>query len=216
MKSSAAKVSLEGVTQEMGRVLAVSGSVLRVRAGAYEYDAKRAVSCLVEPLVDDIVLVALAPNGAAYVLAVLEREEGTAATLSAEGDLHIRQRRGRVTIAAQEGIDLVAAKDVNVTSTGLQVNAAEGSVVLQKLSFVGGLVRAQMDRAKVLAETLDTVLDRFSQKVKRSYRTVEETDHVRAERIDYTAKSTMSLHGENALVTAEQLVKVDGEQIHLG
>lgn len=216
MKSTAAKVAIEGVTQEMGRVLAADGSALRVRAGAYEYDAKRAVSCLVEPIAGDIVLVALAPNGAAYVLAVLEREEGAAATLSAEGDLEIRQRRGRVTIAAQEGIDLVAAKDVSVTGSGLSVNAVDGNVVLQKLSFVGGVVRAQMDKAKVWAETLDSVLDRFSQRVKRSYRTVEETDQLKAERIDYTATSTMSLHGENALVTAEQLVKVDGEQIHLG
>jgi hypothetical protein len=30
------------------------------------------------------------------------------------------------------------------------------------------------------------------------------------------AKETMNLHAANALVTAEELVKVDGEQIHLG
>src|SRR5262245_56281497 len=135
MKSTALKVSPEGVTQEMGRVIVATGLALRVRAGAFEYDAKRAVSCLVEPIAGDIVLLALAPNGAAYVLAVLEREEGAAATLSTEGDLEIRQRRGRVTIAAQEGIDLVAAKDVSVTGGGLQVNATEGNVVLPKLSF---------------------------------------------------------------------------------
>jgi hypothetical protein len=150
------------------------------------------------------------------VLAVLEREAGAPAILSTEGDLEIRQRRGRVSIAAQEGIDLVAAKDVSVTSSGVNVHASEGSVVLQSLSFVGSAVLAQVDRVKLLAETFDAVLDRFSQKVKRSYRTVEETDQVRAERIDYTATSTMSLHGENTLMTAEQLVKVDGEQIHLG
>ena len=50
--------------------------------------------------------------------------------------------------------------------------------------------------------------------MKRSYRAVEETDQLRAGQIDYVAKETLSLHGENALLTAEELVKVDGEQIH--
>jgi hypothetical protein len=216
MKSTARQLSIEGVTQEMGRVLKAEGKTLRVRAAACDYDAKRAVSCLVEPVADDIVLVALAPNGAAYVLAVLEREEGAKTTLSTDGDLEVSQRNGRVTIAAQDGIDLLAAKDVTLIGQGLKITASEGNVVVHKLSFVGGLVRAEMDKVKLLAQTFDAVLDRFSQKVKNAYRTVEETDQVRAERIDYAATSTMSLHGENALVTAAELVKVDGEQIHLG
>jgi transglutaminase/protease-like cytokinesis protein 3 len=60
------------------------------------------------------------------------------------------------------------------------------------------------------------VLERWSQKVKRAYRKVEQIDELRAQNIDYSADQTMSLHSENALVTAEGLVKVDGEQIHLG
>ncbi|MBW2454888.1 MAG: DUF3540 domain-containing protein, partial [Deltaproteobacteria bacterium] len=34
--------------------------------------------------------------------------------------------------------------------------------------------------------------------------------------IQHRAEKNYSLHGENALVTADELVKVDGEQIHLG
>jgi hypothetical protein len=52
--------------------------------------------------------------------------------------------------------------------------------------------------------------------VKRSYRFVEEADQVKAQRIDYAAEKSVCLRGENALVVAEELVKVDGGQIHLG
>ncbi len=45
---------------------------------------------------------------------------------------------------------------------------------------------------------------------------MEELDQVKAEHIDYAASASMSLHAQNALVTAEELVKVDGEQIHVG
>ena len=45
---------------------------------------------------------------------------------------------------------------------------------------------------------------------------VEELDHVRAEQIDYAVEKRLSLHGENALITAQHLAKVEGDQIHLG
>jgi hypothetical protein len=103
-----------------------------------------------------------------------------------------------------------------VTSSAVRVSAAEGHVVVQGLSFVGEVVRAEVEKLKLVAKSFDSVLERFTQKVQRSYRTVTETDQLRAERIDYTADKTMSLHAEHALVSADDLVKVDSEQIHLG
>ena len=60
------------------------------------------------------------------------------------------------------------------------------------------------------------MLERLSQRVKRSYRTVDELDQLHARQLDYKVDKTMSLRAANALLTAEQLVKVDGGQIHLG
>jgi hypothetical protein len=39
---------------------------------------------------------------------------------------------------------------------------------------------------------------------------------VRARQIDYVAEKNVSVRGHNTLLTAEQLVKLDGEQVHLG
>ncbi len=119
-------------------------------------------------------------------------------------------------VAAQEGVELVSGSDVSVAAGKLRVNAADGDVVLTRLTFLGTFVRAEIEKVKLFAEHLDSVVDRVAQRVKRSYRSVEESDQVRAARVDYTARETMSLHGENALLTAESLVKIDGEQIHVG
>ena len=185
--------------------------------GSGDYEARRAVSCLIEPCADDTVLLALGPSGGAWVLAVLEREEGARATVSVDGDLELRLRSGSFTVAAQEGIDLLSPKKVNMVAGSVAINADDcARRAATAVASWAGLVHAELDRVKLLAGTFDSVLERFSQRVKNSYRTVEETDQLHAERIDYTATSTMSLHAENAIVTAEQLVKVDGEQIHLG
>jgi hypothetical protein len=205
------------VVEETGRVLVVreDGAVL-VRTASGEHEAHRAVSCLVAAEVDDLVLVARSPLEGAFVLAVLRREGNAATTLAVAGDLDVRLESGRLSLAAQEGVDLLSAREVSVTAGGLRVNAAEGHVVLQSLSFLGDAVRAEIDRVKLFAQSFDSVLERFSQQVQRSYRTVAETDQVRAQRIDYTAEKTLSLHGEHQLISADELVKVDAEQIHLG
>jgi hypothetical protein len=200
-----------GTLEEAGE-----GGELTVRTESGLYRARRAFSCLVEPMVGDVVLLSGLPSGACYVLAVLEREADAPARLVADGDLEVRLPQGRFVVAAQEGIDLVSAQEVSVTAGGVRVNATEGNVVLRQLSVLGSFVRAEFDRIKVLAESCDTVLDRLLQRVKRSYRFVEEHDQVRAAQIDYVAKNNASLRGENTLITAKDLVKVDSEQIHLG
>jgi len=216
MKNVARIVSAEQVFEEVGRVISVEGRGARVRTNSGDYAAKRAASCLLEPAVDDVVLLALTPTGTNYVLAVLEREEGAKATMKLDGDLELQLPKGRFTVAAQDGIDLLSSREVAVTSESVKVTAREGSAVLERLSLLGDVVRAEVGKVKLLASTLDSIVERVSLKAKNVYRHVAETDQLRAERIDHSAKCTMSLHAGNAIVTAEELVKVDGEQIHLG
>ena len=204
------------VTHDHGTVLHVEDAVFVVETDAGQHRARRATSCLLQPAPGDLVLIAVLPRGDAYVLAVLEREEGAPGKLVADGDLSIELRRGELDLAAPEGVRIVAGKEVSLVSATLRVRAADAHVALDRLSFVGTFVRAQVARAKVFGQSLDTFAERVSQRVKRSYRFVEEAEHVRAERLDYAAKGTLSLHGETARVTASRVAKVDGDQVQIG
>jgi hypothetical protein len=86
----------------------------------------------------------------------------------------------------------------------------------EQLSFLGTFLQANIEKAKLVAGSLDSTLERWSQRVRRSHRFVEEIDQVRADQIDYSAKKSLSLHSRNAMVIAEELVKLDGEQLHVG
>jgi len=190
------------VTQEQGLVLRRDGDSFVVRAGSGDFRARRAVSCLVEPQTDDLVLVAATERGTCYVLAVLERDEGAPTRLVAEGDLEIAAERGRVSITAKEELALASSHGIELAAASLGLKALDARLVAERI--------------KAYATSLDSVFDRWSQRVKRSYRTVEEADHLRAERIDYEAQRTVNLHGQNTVVTAQEIVKVDGGQILVG
>ena len=204
------------VVQETGIVVRHEGAAFVVRSASGDYRAKRATSCLVEPRVDDLVLVAATPRGVCYVLAVLEREAGAPTKLVAEGDLEVAASHGSVSIVGADGVSVVSRKALEFVAARVSLKALEGSVVIEQLAIAGRQLGLDVERIKALAVSFDSVVERVSQRVKRSYRMVEESDHVRAERIDYAAKRTMNLHGENAVVTADHVVKVDGEQILVG
>lgn len=199
-----------------GTVARAEGGTFAVRTSAGEIEARRAASCLLEPEPGDRVLVAT-PDGEAWVLSVLERADPAAPSrVVVASDLEIQVPDGRFGVAAQESIDLVTARDLRVVAGGLDVHATDANAVFARLTVLADLVRAELDRLKLVAARSDSSVEQVREHVKRSFRTVEEIDSLRAETIDYAAKKLAQVTGQTTIMTAEELVKLDGEQVHIG
>ncbi len=204
------------IVQEVATLSRAEGAGLFMETSRGLVRATRAASCLLQPIVGDRVICAQSATGQAWVLAVLERASGQPSQLTVEGDLEVHLADGRFSVASRDGVEMTTPKDVKVTSGEVHVNAMDGSVVLQRLTYLGRYLQSEVKKVKSVAETFDAVLGRFSQRVQRSYRTVEQYDCVKAKQIDYVADTTVSLHGKTTMVTAAELVKVDGSQVHVG
>lgn len=216
MKNLAVCHKREELYQDYGNVVAGKKDQLLVRNDLGVYRARRAVSCLVEPEIGDMVLFCTAADDSAYIIAVLEREEGIAATVSFNGDLNLRLDTGSFGVDARDGITLASPRKISMISSELAVQAAAADLTFQQTSLTGSIFQASLEKIKLFAGSFDSLLDRLHQRVKRSYRFVEETDQVRAENIDHRAEKLLNLRGENAVINARELIKLDGEQIHVG
>lgn len=217
MQNLAKKLSPTAEAAQLsGYVVRVEGKTCVVRHDGGEHHARRAVSCLVDPALGDRVLLAVLEDGDAFVLAVLEREEEGAATLSLDRDLSLRLPNGRFDVVARDGVGVVSTGDVSVVSGGVEVRAAEGRVGLDRVTMTARHLLGEIATVKLVAGAVDSVLDRMTQRVKRAYRFVEEMDQLRAKRVDYGAEKSLHVHAENTMVSATGVVKLDGEHIHLG
>jgi hypothetical protein len=210
MESVARKIEVKAVFQEFGEVTAIVGDLVNVRTTLADVPARRAASCLLAPSVGDRVLLATEDRGDAFVLAILEQRDPGAAVISVDGDLTLRSLHGKVSVAAQEGLDLITGAALRLASSALEVSAVE------TISVVSDAVHAEIEKVKMYATTLDSFFERVSLRAKRSYRTVEEMDQVRARHLDYAASGNALLRGENTLVTAHDVVKLNAEQVHIG
>jgi hypothetical protein len=204
------------VEQTFGIVESI-GDVFSVRVGGATIVARRAASCLLEPGPGDQVLVALSDR-ASFVLAVLVQapRPTPGGVLSLEGDVTLRSRQGKVAIVANEGIHITSASEIGLNAPDLNIRSLKTTIFSESLSYIGRRIDTEVERIKLAARAIDSAVDRVSARVKRSFRTVEEMEQVRAKELDIVVEGNASIHGENALVSADKLVKVDGEQVHLG
>ena len=188
-----------------------------VRVGERLLDASRAASCLVAPTAGDTVLVAEA-SGRAWVLAVLSRadQDAVATRIEADGDLEIVAPRGRVTVAARDGIEAVTAAAAKLSARELSVQARVASLMVDAAEIVGGAVNAAVDRWALQAGTATTVAERLVQRARLAVREVAELDQVRAGVLRITGKDAVQVHGKLVALTADDLAKVDAAQIHMG
>jgi hypothetical protein len=201
---------------EYGRVIGSEDRFFTVETDRAEVKAAKSVSCLVEPLPGDTVLVSQTASGKCYVLSILEREDQGPTSLVFDGDVDLKAREGRLRLAAQEGIDLVSAKDTSLISAQLSVNSVQGEVSIQHLSFFGNFLQGQIQKIKLIGQACDSFFERVSQRVKRCYRRVEELEQLTAGQLNYRVKKLMSLRGKYSVLTAEEDVRIDGDKILMG
>ena len=204
-----------GPLQTISTVSALGDDTYIVQIHHAALPARRALSCLLEPALGDRVWV-VGEDGAYFITAVLERPEAAPLQLAMEGDVNLAVRNGRLNIAATKGIELATSQALGLTAGELNVKAKSGHFLVEQIHCLGQRLLAELAEIKLFGQFFDSVLERISLRVKRSYKTVEEVDMLRSEQIDFRAGKNLHLHGQNALMSAKELVKIDAEQIHLG
>ncbi len=198
-----------------GHILEQTATGFSVRTDAGDVDAIRSVSCLVRPMPGDEVLLSMDQHGRTFVLAVLERQESLDTELDFAGKVRLCAQ-GDVDIAAANDLALLAGEHCMVAGRRLDVLAEDGEAKVGKMRFIGNILHAQVQALNVVAGNVENVFIRLTQRFKDMFRYVEDHSEVQAGSARYLVDETLTMHSKNAVHMAEEVVKVDGEQVHLG
>ncbi|MBF0170485.1 MAG: DUF3540 domain-containing protein [Nitrospinae bacterium] len=187
---------IESVTRYGTVVRGGEPSLVKMDDGTVE--ARRAVSCLVAPEPGDRVLLVTGPDGDIFTLAVLERPGGRPLTipLGAEATLS----GGAITLKGEK-----------LSLEGKEGEGTFGTFALavSRLSLVCGVVDA-------IVKGVNMVADRLVQRSRESLTTVEGHHQVEAGSVTLKAEGILDLSGADAQLTATEVARIDGEQIHIG
>ncbi|RYF65913.1 MAG: DUF3540 domain-containing protein [Comamonadaceae bacterium] len=195
--------------QGVARVLEASpdGADFRIETPQGALRARLAASCLLLPQVGDRVWFMGDLAQGLFLSVVLERhgQEPACTRLPAGGRLEAAD--GRLQLRAHS---MALDADTLVLRAG-DVAASVGTV-----NVTGREATWAFGRVKLIADLFESFCDRVQQFARWSQRSVDGMDQVHSRHIDYRAEQTLQLHGQNVVTNATHLMKVDGEQIHMG
>jgi hypothetical protein len=216
MKNLAEKQERLFAVEEYGQVTGRKADHYLVDTQSGILEARRAVTCLIEPEAGDKVLVCLGVDDRTYILAILERPQGSGFEMNVTGDLTVSSPEGSVSVRARDAIGLVSGKSVEMLSPHLKASFQLADVVFNKLLYAGQAIEATVARMKMVAQVVESVVGRLHQVLKNSYRTVEESETMKAGNVHYLVRKLMALRSRYTVITADKDVKIDGKHIHMG
>jgi len=196
-------------------VIAREGRDAQVACDGVVCSARIAFGCLIEPEPDDHVLTALV-DGTIWITSVLERHSDVPPRLWADGDLGIVSGNGTIALSAARTVEIDSGTKVRIAAPEIDLHAGVARFVLDELLQVGRRISWYVSRLRSMGELVETFAEHVLTRAKRGSRFIEGSDQMRAGYIDHRAEGTYQLQAEAAFVTADTVVRVDADQIHMG
>lgn len=206
-----------GAVNALGTVAsALPGGLYSVESDGRMLHCQRAASCLLRPEIGDLVLVSGPDSSRLYLTAVAEQADTRTSRLDVSGDVTLASERGAVNIESATQISLQGREGLRMDAPQLEIDADKADCRVGRLAYSGEEVEARVLGIRVIGRVYEAIVERLVHLSKTAFRMTEGIDQVRASHIDYQATEMARLHGKNTVVTAQDLIKADASQIHMG
>lgn len=192
---------------EQGTVAEIRGEEYVVETDWGAAHCRRAAGCLLKPETGDTVLASIGGRGS-YVLSVLERSGAAAPAVDLEPGTVIRSENG--------DLDLFAAGKLACGAAELEVRAVRASAAAETASVTGGLFSVRARSIRTMAEQVETVARDLTQRLASMFRHTKEHEECQAGSKRQLVEETFAVQSKNAVVVADEDVRLDGELIHMG
>jgi hypothetical protein len=197
------------------KLVARNGRDAQIAQNDYIRSARIAFGCIVQPEPGDQVLISVA-DGTIWIISVLERNSTAPTRLCAQGDVELISTSGEVTVIAAGALHLTSGTQARLAAPDIALHAGCARFVLDELVQIGRSASVFIGKLRFVSDLIETFAEHALTRVKRSSRFVEESDQLRADNVDYRAEGVMQMRAETMLMTADTVVRVDAEQIHMG
>ncbi len=216
MENLARVTKFSPVVEQYGHIIDAERERYRVESDSGTVEAIRASSCLIQPRPGDKVLICSQLEGPSYVLAVLERRAEGPLDMLVDTDIIIGSKRGSVTLQSNKNLELDSGQSIELKSPRLSAKFEFAQLVFTSLSYMGQVLDATLGKLKTTSHVIETIAERVQQTFKNSYKTVEESEFMKAGSIHHLASKLLNIRGRYSVITAKKDVKINGRHIHMG
>ena len=110
-----------------------------------------------------------------------------------------------------------AAGDASLSASRTVTLAGErGEAAFDTVSILAKVARVRCKSLSLMAETVEQFVSRLTQRLTNAVRLVAGHEEVQARTARYCVADNLTVHAKNAQHIAEEVIKIDGSQVHLG
>jgi hypothetical protein len=196
-------------------VKGVSKQSLMIDFSTGVVNARTAFSCLVAPMVGDIVLVSQS-NGDYHVLAVLERAAEQDMALNFPASVKMTALNGQIDMIAGKDVNLLSTTKTNLLSAEINMTSGEMNVNAGKLTAHTTDVESHSQSMKMYTQMFSSVARQVNQKTDILVRWVEQVETLNIGNLIQNVRKNYTSHSDQAVITAKKDMLINGERIHMG
>ena len=184
-----------------------TGSDLTLLWAGSNIKAKIALSCLLQPEVGDKVLLEFDDENQAYVLAILDREQVSEASLLLPNQTRIK---------AKESLAFESQESICLTSKSYSQSSESLAVKFDQAAISGKQLHSNIEILHSVSRIMSQVASQAVQKFKSYVRKTEESDQVQAAHMARQVSGLYNMQSKHTILVSEKDTKIDGEHIHMG
>lgn len=201
------KPVVAGASQsQSGCVLEITPQFLLIECDNKTVQAQKAFSCLIEPEVNDIVMLCTDQHQQSFIIAVLQRQQSDQATLS------VPQRT-------------VIHSDQKLTFSSPEINQISDSALMKTRNLVsefdqavvkGSKLHSHIRHLHVVSDMISTMAKQAIQKFSSYVRKTDGSDQVQATQMSRKVDGLYNMNSKHTILVSQKDTKIDGEHIHMG
>jgi hypothetical protein len=179
--------------------------------------ARKAFSCLIEPVPGDQVLWGFVEELAgkqAWVLAVLNRHTADVAVMKFDRPVQLNSLE-KISLISSKGIESLTDGSLSFVGKALKVIATQAEGHTDEAVWSSRRMVSNFKQLSVVSETCTSVFQTLIQRMESYMRRVDGLEDVQAGNLHQAVNGTVTIYSKDTLMTSENQVKINAEVVHL-
>jgi hypothetical protein len=196
------------------KVNALRGDCFELQYKGKSIMARKAYSCLLEPIADDTVSYILDEYQQAYVIAILHRSNDCDAELNVPSKTIINCS-DQLTIRSGKQTSFISDSIQNL-SNKFNVKTESAAIDFKHSVIKGDKLYSHIQVVNMVADLLNTMVRQGIQKFSSYVRKTEQVDQVQAGQMGRKVEGLYTMNSKHTVMMSQKDTKIDGEHIHMG
>jgi hypothetical protein len=176
--------------------------------------ARKAFSCLLEPIVEDTVTYIFDEYQQAYIMGILHRDNNSEALLNVPSKTMINCS-DQLTIRSGMKTSFISNSIQNLTKK-FNLHTESAAINFKDSVVKGGKLHSHIQVMNMVGDLLNTMVRQGIQKFASYVRKTEQVDQIQAGQMARKVDGLYTMNSKNTVMMSQKDTKIDGEHIHMG